>query len=88
MRRLTNFIFNLQFQIPSLLQSVLKFSISDFAFFMSCWEKLFDFLNSRGPPGVRGPQVNNGCNILLEILITSLLCAKYEITASVQVHNM
>jgi hypothetical protein len=26
-------IFNIQFQIPSLLQSVLKFSISDFAFF-------------------------------------------------------
>jgi hypothetical protein len=33
MGRLTNLIFNLQFQIPSLLQSVLKFSISDFAFF-------------------------------------------------------
>jgi hypothetical protein len=31
----TNLIFNLQFQIPSLLQSVLKFSISDFAFFKS-----------------------------------------------------
>jgi hypothetical protein len=29
----TNLIFNPQFQIPSLLQSVLKFSISDFAFF-------------------------------------------------------
>jgi hypothetical protein len=32
MGRLMNLIFNLQFQIPSLLQSVLKFSISDFAF--------------------------------------------------------
>jgi hypothetical protein len=47
--------FNLQFQIPSFLQSVLKFSISDFAFLrkhtlLICWEKLFDFLNSRGPP--------------------------------------
>jgi hypothetical protein len=28
----TNLIFNLQFQIPSLLQIILKFSISDFAF--------------------------------------------------------
>jgi hypothetical protein len=28
----TNLIFNLQFQIPPLLQSVLKFSISDIAF--------------------------------------------------------
>jgi hypothetical protein len=40
----TNLIFNLQFQIPSLLQSVLKFSISDFAFLskntlLICWEK-------------------------------------------------
>jgi hypothetical protein len=35
MGRLTNFICNLQFQIPSLLQSLLKFSISDFDF----WEK-------------------------------------------------
>jgi hypothetical protein len=33
MGSLTNLIFNLQFQIPSLLQSVLKFWISDFAFF-------------------------------------------------------
>jgi hypothetical protein len=33
MGRLTNLIFNLQFQIPSLLQSALKFSISDFAFY-------------------------------------------------------
>jgi hypothetical protein len=33
MGSLANLIFNLQFQIPSLLQSVLKFSISDFAFF-------------------------------------------------------
>jgi hypothetical protein len=32
MGRLSNLIFNLQFQIPLLLQSVLKFSISDFAF--------------------------------------------------------
>jgi hypothetical protein len=31
MGRLTNLIFNLQFQIPSLLQSVLRFSILDFA---------------------------------------------------------
>jgi hypothetical protein len=64
MGRLTNLIFNLQFQIPSLLQNVLKFSISDSAFLriytlLICWEKLFSFLNSRGPPGVRGPQVNN-----------------------------
>jgi hypothetical protein len=48
-----NLIFNLQFQIPSLLQSVLKFSISDFAFLriyiLICWEKLLNFLNSRGP---------------------------------------
>jgi hypothetical protein len=50
-----NLIFKLQFQIPSLLQSVLKFSTSDFAFLrkntlLICWEKLFNFLNSRGPP--------------------------------------
>jgi hypothetical protein len=55
MGRLTNLIFNLQFQIILLLQSILKFSISDFAFFtfftlLICWEKLFNFLNSRGPP--------------------------------------
>jgi hypothetical protein len=68
MGRLTNFIFNLQFQIPLLLQSVLKFSISDFAFFLRIytllifWEKLFNFLNCRGPPGVRGPQVKNCCS--------------------------
>jgi hypothetical protein len=54
MGRLTNLIFNLQFQIPSLLQSVLKFSTSDLAFLriytlLICWEKLFNFLNSRGP---------------------------------------
>jgi hypothetical protein len=30
--------------------SALKFSISDFAFSLICWEKLFNFLNSRGPP--------------------------------------
>jgi hypothetical protein len=46
MGRLTNLIVNLQFQIPSLLQSVLKFSISDFAFlriytWLICGEKLF-----------------------------------------------
>jgi hypothetical protein len=62
----TNLIFNLKFQIPSLLQSVLNFSISDFAFLrkntlLICWEKLFNFLNSRGHPGVRGPQVKNRC---------------------------
>jgi hypothetical protein len=44
--------------------SVLKFSISDFAFLriftlLICWEKLFNFLNSRGPPRIRGPQVSN-----------------------------
>jgi hypothetical protein len=55
MGRLTNSIFNFQFQIPSILQSILKFSISDFAFLRAytlliCWEKLFNFLNSRGPP--------------------------------------
>jgi hypothetical protein len=55
MGRLTNLIFNVQFQIPSLLQSVLKCLISVFAFFtyiylIICWEKLFNFLNSRGPP--------------------------------------
>jgi hypothetical protein len=56
MGRLNNLIFNLQFQIPSLLHSVLKFSISDFAFFLRmytlliCLEKLFNFLNSRGSP--------------------------------------
>jgi hypothetical protein len=33
MGRLTNLIFNLQFKIPSLLQSVLKFPIPYFAFF-------------------------------------------------------
>jgi hypothetical protein len=43
MGRLTNLIFNLQFQILSLLQRVLKFSISDFAFLrkntvLICWE--------------------------------------------------
>jgi hypothetical protein len=27
-----------------------------------CWEKLFNFLNSRGPPGVRGRQVKNRCS--------------------------
>jgi hypothetical protein len=65
MGRLTNLIFNLQFQILSLLQSVLKFSISDFDFFLRiytlliCWETLFNFLNSRRLPGVRGPQVKN-----------------------------
>jgi hypothetical protein len=37
-----NLIFNLQFQIPSLLQSVLKFSISDFAFLR------FYFINLMG----------------------------------------
>jgi hypothetical protein len=47
MGRLTNLIFNLQFQIYSLLQRVLKFSISDFAFFLHkntlliCWEKKY-----------------------------------------------
>jgi hypothetical protein len=46
--------------------SVLKFSISDFTFsrtdtLLICWEKLFNFLNSRGPPGVRGPQVDTRC---------------------------
>jgi hypothetical protein len=56
MGRLTNLIFNLQFEIPSLLHSVLKISISDFAFLriytlLICWEKLFNFLNSRGPQG-------------------------------------
>jgi hypothetical protein len=66
MGRLTNLIFNFQFQIPSLLQSVLKLSISDFAFLrkntlLICWEKLLNFLNTRGPPGVRGPQFNNRC---------------------------
>jgi hypothetical protein len=66
MGRLTNLIFNLQFQITSLLQSVLKFSILDFAFLriytlLICWEKIFNFLNSRGPPGVRGLQVKNRC---------------------------
>jgi hypothetical protein len=60
----TNLIFNLKFQIPSLLQSILKFSISDFAFLhiytlLICWEKWFNFLNSCGPPGVLGPQVKN-----------------------------
>jgi hypothetical protein len=55
MGRSTNLIFNLQFQIPSLLQSVLKFSISDFDFLriytlLNFWENLFNFLNSRGPP--------------------------------------
>jgi hypothetical protein len=55
MGRLTNLIFDLQFQIPSLLQSVLKFSILDFAFshtfsLVISLEKLFNFLNSRGPP--------------------------------------
>jgi hypothetical protein len=71
MGKLTNLILNLQFQIPSLLQSVLTLLISDFAFFMCstlliCWEKLFNFLKSRGPlirrrgpRGVRGPQVKN-----------------------------
>jgi hypothetical protein len=63
----TNLIFNLQFQIPSVLQSVLKFSISDFAFLhkyisiyilynvLIHWEKLCNFLNSRGL------QVKNRC---------------------------
>jgi hypothetical protein len=69
MGRLTNLIFNLQFQIPSLLQSVLTFLISDFAFLrvytlLICWEKLFNFLNSCGPPGVRGPHVKNRWSIL------------------------
>jgi hypothetical protein len=64
MGRLINLTVNLQFQIPSLLHSVLKFTISDFAFLrmytlLICWEKLFNFLNSRGPLGVRGPQVKN-----------------------------
>jgi hypothetical protein len=52
--KVTNLIFNLQFQIPSLLQGVLKLSVSDFAFLhiytlLMCWEKLFNFPNSRGP---------------------------------------
>jgi hypothetical protein len=56
MGMLTNLIYNLQFKILSLLQSVLKFSISDFAFLRMCalliyWEKLFNFLTSFGPPG-------------------------------------
>jgi hypothetical protein len=79
MVRLTNLIFNLQFQIPSPLQSVLKFSISDFALkrvytLLICWEKLFNFLNSRGPlsrrraPVVRGPQVKNSWCKLFETL--------------------
>jgi hypothetical protein len=47
--------------------SILKFSVSDFVFLriytlLICWEKLFNFLSSRGPPGVRGPQVKNRCN--------------------------
>jgi hypothetical protein len=51
----TNLIFNLQFQIPSLLQSVLKFSISDFDFLrmctlLICWEKLFKFLKQSRTP--------------------------------------
>jgi hypothetical protein len=55
MGRLINLVFNLQFQIPSLLQSILKFSVSDFAFLrkttlLICWEILFYFLNIRGPP--------------------------------------
>jgi hypothetical protein len=61
----TNKIFNLQFQIPSLLQSVVKFSVWDFAFsyiyFINLLGKI-NFLNSRGPPGVRGPQVKNRCS--------------------------
>jgi hypothetical protein len=57
MRRLTNLIFNLQFQIPSLLQSVLKFSISHFAF-------LRKNTQSRTPHGVRGPQVKKRCSSL------------------------
>jgi hypothetical protein len=39
----SNLIFNLQFQIPSLLQSFLKFSISGFAFLCTlliCWKKI------------------------------------------------
>jgi hypothetical protein len=55
MGRLTNLIFSLQFQSPSLLQSILKLKISDFAFLridtlLICWEKLFNFLNSCGLP--------------------------------------
>jgi hypothetical protein len=76
MGKFTNLIFNLQFQIPSLLQSVLKFSISYFAFsrkntLLICWEKLFNVLNSRGPPGVRGSQINKCCrDYTLHLLIT------------------
>jgi hypothetical protein len=51
----TSLICNLQFQIPSLFQSVFKFSISDFAFLQKdtlliCRKKIFNFLNSRGSP--------------------------------------
>jgi hypothetical protein len=62
MGRLNNLIFNLQFQIPSRLKSVLKFSISDFAFLRAhtliCWEEFFfPPKQSRTPwVGVADPQ--------------------------------
>jgi hypothetical protein len=43
MGRLINLIFNLQFQIPSLLQGILKFSTSDFVFL-----RYFYFINLLG----------------------------------------
>jgi hypothetical protein len=68
---LTNLIFNLQFQIPSLLQRVLKFCLFYVRYYSAGKNYLISYTvadplsRRRGPPGVRGPQVNNRCNTVL-----------------------